>query len=72
MAKIRKTAMLYNFHDKIGVKLYVIMCQGPKGTNPGLVILVTSLNMADKLILDMQKLCYGYGYVHFSHMSAIK
>ena len=66
VTKIRKTPILYNFHGKIGVKLYVCMYQGPKGTSPGHVIWVTSLNMAEKSILNMQKLCYRCGYVHFS------
>ena len=58
--------MLYRFHDKIGVKLYVFMYQGPIGTSPAHMIWKPSLNMATKLILVRQKLCYGYGYVHFS------
>ena len=46
--------------------MHLFRYQEPKGTSPGHVIWVPSLNMAAKLILDMQKLCYGYGYVHFS------
>ena len=46
--------------------MHILIYQGANGTSLGHVIWVASLNMAAKLILDMQKLCYGYGYVHFS------
>ena len=46
--------------------MHLFRYQGPKGTSPGHVIWVPSHNMAAKLILDMQKLFYGYGYVHIS------
>ena len=64
--KNMQNPMLYRFHDKIGVKLYVFMYQGPIGTSPAHMIWKPSLNMATKLILVRQKLCYGYGYIHFS------
>ena len=46
--------------------MHLLRYHGPNETSPGHVIQVPSLNMATKLIMAMQKLCYGYGYAQFS------